>query len=497
MILKFSFLIYLEPSPINIYRRLSLIYGVVMINKKFFIQAGLSLISSIPLTKYSIEILTKKCESCDLSVLEQITRNIEIGEEIKKCDRCNLIYNFYGPGINFLFKNNSKSKSYTSFSNIGDDLNIPSYAKGINSILAGILENGLKKPMTSSVPLSAVLELTKNCNLDCSYCYINQLKGHEELKTEQWMSIIDKLTEVGVPALSFSGGEPFMRNDFFTLLEYAHSKGLSTSIATNGTMIDQKTAKKLYSNGVKYIEISILSSNEDKNDLYRKKGSFSKAIEAVKNCKMSGLTVGLAMTMTNQVKDEAEDFLELAKNLNCDVCSFFNYIPMSNGEDPLKLSNLEKEKLINQLLIKRKEYDKYFKEITILQAPEVARLHYALQNGEKFGLKQIGFTKFEKSEHLLEYVGGCFAGRFIIGVTTSGDILPCPFFRIKLGNVLTDDVSKIWKDNHILTYMRDRRNLKGKCGLCKYKILCGGCRARAYVQYGDAMESDPSCLAFN
>lgn len=168
---------------------------------------------------------------------------------------------------------------------------------------------------------------------------------------------------------------------------------------------------------------------------------------------------------------------------------------MSNNEDPLKLSNVEKEKLISQLLIKRKEYDKYFKEITILQAPEVARLHYSMQNGKSSELKQIGFTKLNGSEHLLQYVGGCLAGRFIIAITTSGDIIPCPFFRFKLGNIMADDILEIWRDNQTLISLRDRNNWKGKCGKCNYKIYCGGCRARAYIQSGDVLESDPTCLA--
>ncbi len=463
----------------------------------YFRNVALSLITSNPIAKYSLRLLTDKCKTCNLSVLEQILKNILANEEMDKCDRCNRIYKYYRPGINLFIKHNSKfiSDSFLSFSKLSDDYNIPSYARSMNSLLRGVLEYGIRKPLISSVPLSAVLEITKNCNLDCSYCYINKVGGHKELTTDQWVNIIDKLSDAGVASLSFSGGEPLLRKDFFTLLEYANAKEMSTSLATNGTMIDQKIAKKLYSTGLKYIDISIFSSNEEKNDFHRRKGSFKKAIDAVRYCKDSGLCVGLAITMTSIVKDEVEDFLKLAKSINCDVCSFFNYIPMSNEEDKLSLSNNQKEKLISEMIIKRREYDPYFKEITILQAPEVARLHYAMQTGESYELKQIGFTKLNKSEHLLEYVGGCFAGRFIIAITTSGDILPCPFFRVKLGNILIDDILNVWRENQTLMSLRNRENLKGKCGSCKYKVLCGGCRARAFSQSGDVLESDFTCLA--
>jgi len=464
---------------------------------KYLGNLGLFLITKNPLTIHIIKQLTDNCESCNSSVLEQLMGNPKTGKDVKLCDRCNTTYKFYKPFFNFIIKKNSGSNLdfFISFSKLNDNYSVPSYSKGLNSILRGIMEYGLRKPMVSGSPLSAVLEISKKCNLDCSYCYINKVEGHDELTTEKWLTIIDKLEEAGVSALSFSGGEPLVRKDLFMLIDYANNKGLSTSLGTNGTMIGQKNAKKLYDAGLKYVEISLFSSNEEKNDLHREKGSFVKAIEAAKYCKEVGLSVGLAITMTNLVKDEVEDFLELAKSLNCDVCSFFNYIPMSKGNDPLEISSIEKEKLISEMLVKRRQYDKYFKEITILQAPEVARLHYAVQNEEKSELKQIGFTKFKKSEYLLDYVGGCFAGRFIVAITSSGDILPCPFFRIKLGNIFTDDISKIWRENQNLALLRDRKNLEENCGSCKYKILCGGCRARAYVESGNVMGADPSCLS--
>ena len=468
-----------------------------MNSREYLSHVGLSLITKNPLTIYIIKQLTEKCESCNSSVLEKLMGDSKKGEDVKLCRRCDPLYKFYKPIFNLTIKKNSRSnlEFFISFSKLNDNYSIPSYSKGIKSILRGIMEYGLRKPMVSGFPISAVLEISKKCNLDCSYCYINKVGGHDELTTDQWLTIIDKLNEAGISALSFSGGEPLLRKDFFTLLEYARDKGLSTSLATNGTMINQKKAKELYDAGLKYVDISIFSSNEEKNDLHREKGSFKKSIDAAKYCKESGLSVGLAITMTNLVKDEVEEFLELAKSLNCDVCSFFNYIPMSKENDPLELSSIEKEKLVSQMIVKRRQYDKYFKEITILQAPEVARLHYAVQNEEKSELKQIGFTKFKRSEHLLDYVGGCFAGRFIIAITTSGDVLPCPFFRIKLGNIFTDDISKIWRENQTLTLLRDRNNLEENCGGCKYKILCGGCRARAYVESGNVMGADPSCLA--
>ena len=455
----------------------------------------LYLIASNPITRHTIRVLTRKCETCKSSVLEQIMLNTTIGEENRKCNRCKRLYHIFRPSISFFMKkSNINNKLFISFSNINDNYSLPSYIKGINSIFRGVSDFGLKKPIISSAPLSVVLELTKKCNLNCDYCYMKDVEVSSEFTTEQWINIIDKLYDAGVSAVSFSGGEPLVLKDFIKIANHANNIGLSTSVASNGAIIDKEYAKKLFESGIKYVEISILSSNESKNDLYRKKGSFKKSIDAVKNCKDAGLCVALSITMTNLVKDEVEDFLKLGKSLRCDVCTFFNYIPMSNDEDPLILSNDEKEKILKEIIINKEKYEKDFKEIVILQAPEISKL-YCNMYGSDCELKQIGFTKFTKSEFLLDYVGGCFAGRFVLAITTSGDILPCPFFRVKLGNILTDNLLEVWGHNKTLNLIRDRNNWKGKCGTCEYKIQCGGCRARPYIQSGDLLESDPTCLA--
>jgi radical SAM protein with 4Fe4S-binding SPASM domain len=108
---------------------------------------------------------------------------------------------------------------------------------------------------------------------------------------------------------------------------------------------------------------------------------------------------------------------------------------------------------------------------------------------------QIGFTKFDKPGwgRYIEYVGGCSAGRFLLAISSEGTIMPCPFLRMNLGNALNEDLSLLWKENSALSQMRNRNNWEGKCGTCKYKIVCGGCRARAYINSKNILAEDPSC----
>ena len=208
----------------------------------------LYLIASNPITKHTIRVLTRKCETCKSSVLEQIMLNTTIGEENRKCNRCKRLYHIFRPSISFFMKkSNINNKLFISFSNINDNYSVPSYIKGINSIFRGVSDFGLKKPIISSAPLSVVLELTKKCNLNCDYCYMKDVEVSNEFTTEQWINIIDKLYDAGVSAVSFSGGEPLVLKDFIKIANHANNIGLSTSVASNGAIIDKEYAKNYLS----------------------------------------------------------------------------------------------------------------------------------------------------------------------------------------------------------------------------------------------------------
>jgi radical SAM protein with 4Fe4S-binding SPASM domain len=472
-----------------------------MIRNKLM-DIGLHSLTINPLIKYSIKEITTNCIKCNKTVLEQIINNIETEEEPIMCGRCAILFHFYKPWIPILrlFGFAVSRNSLKTVPTFTEGYSLSSYTKGVHSVLEGINSFGLRKPLTFNSPVSVILELTRYCNLNCSYCYVNtfnfdsnEKENQSDLSTENWLKTLDNLKEAGVVSLVFSGGEPLLRDDFFTIAQYAHKLEFSTSLATNGTLIDKEMARNIKESGINYVEISVFSSIEETNDAHRKKDSFKKSINAVKFCKEHGLNVGLSLTLTSLVKDEVTSFLELAKNAGADVCIFLNYVSSENENDPLTIDNGNKEKMLTEILNRRKEYDRYFRKIVVLQSPEISQLHFEKQDNKE--LVQIGFTKFDKPGwgRYIEYVGGCSAGRFLLAISSEGNIMPCPFLRMNLGNALNEDLSLIWKENSALSQMRNRNNWEGKCGTCKYKIVCGGCRARAYINSKNILAEDPSC----
>ncbi|HOI77635.1 MAG TPA: radical SAM protein, partial [Methanofastidiosum sp.] len=279
--------------------------------------------------------------------MEEIINSIETEEEPIMCRRCTILFHFYRPWIHILklFGFAVSRNSLKTVPTFAEGYSLSSYTNGVHSVLEGINSFGLKKPLVFNSPVSVILELTRYCNLNCSYCYVNTFdfdskkENQSDLSTENWIRAIDNLKAAGVLSLVFSGGEPLLREDFFTIADYANNHNFTTSLATNGTLIDNEMAKNIKESGINYVEISVFSAIEKTNDAHRKKDSFKKSINAVRFCKEQGLNVGLSLTLTSLVKDEIQNFLELAKKVGADVCIFLNYVPSGNGNDILIIDN--------------------------------------------------------------------------------------------------------------------------------------------------------------
>ena len=99
-----------------------------------------------------------------------------------------------------------------------------------------------------------------------------------------------------------------------------------------------------------------------------------------------------------------------------------------------------------------------------------------------------------KLESLAEFIGGCGSGRFYMAMRPNGNLEPCVFFPLTIGNIREDDFEEIWRNNKVLNELRNKDLLKGKCGNCTYRYHCGGCRARAYGYFGDYLAPDPGCI---
>lgn len=372
----------------------------------------------------------------------------------------------------------------------------PYWAKGLASTVNGVALFGVKKPFTSGAPYQIVWDVTYACNLHCKHCYATAGKPwKDELTTEQAMHAIDIFDRAGVTILAFSGGEPLVRPDILELIRYAADKGIYVAIATNGTLITKEKAKEMKKAGVEFVQISLDGANAETHDAFRGiNGAFDKTVQGIKNCVEQKFFVEVSTTVTKYNYKEIPRIIEFSEKLGADWFMAFNFVPTGRGKDivEMDLSPDEREEMLKLLWNELKT-----RKINVLStAPQFARVALQQEKEEKEKIVPTHFYNPKLAGQLVdlaEFIGGCGAGRFYLAMRANGDIQPCVFFPLKIGNILKDDFEELWNHNNVLQDLRNKDLLKG-CNTCPYRYYCGGCRARAYAYTGDYLAPDPGCI---
>ena len=342
--------------------------------------------------------------------------------------------------------------------------------------------------------------ITNKCNLACAHCYINarpELDGRNELSLEEAKAFIADLAEMRIPLLLFTGGEPLVRKDFWELADYATARGLKTALSTNGTLITKEVAAKIKALEIEYVGVSLDGAKEETHDAIRNQpGCFKKAVQALRNCAEIGLKAGIRVTITRDNYQEIADLLDLSLELKVPRFCVYWLVPSGRGKEiyNLQLEPQEVAHIFDLLYQRARELDPEKMEILTVDAPQDGV--YLLNK-----LREDDSQEYENALKLLQYTGdSCSAGDRVANVDPSGNVYPCQFAQLeefKIGNIRERKFSELWNDseNPVLAVFREKTKfLKGKCGSCVYKDLCGGgCRIRAYAQYGDIWAEDPLC----
>ncbi len=321
--------------------------------------------------------------------------------------------------------------------------------------------------------------ITNKCNLNCKHCYRDAGKQIEnELTTEEGFALLDEIANAGFNLMVFSGGEPLMRNDIFLLTEHAVTVGLRPVYGSNGYYLDLEMAKKLKAAGGAAVAISLHMIDSKKlDDFCGVPDAYERSIQAMRNCKDVGLSFQVNTTVFDSNSDEIERICDLSKEMGAKSHHVLFLVPTGRGKniEDKSLRAVEYERLIKKLVKKRRDINFDIKPTC---APQFIRI------ADKLGIEMKRYSR------------GCLAGLTYCSITPNGDVWPCPYLPMKLGNVRETPFSKIWDDNLILKKLRGM-DYSGPCGECEYKTSCGGCRARAYFYFNDIMAHEPWCLYKN
>jgi radical SAM protein with 4Fe4S-binding SPASM domain len=447
-------------------------------------------IISLPTTKKMLELSLKKCDFCNKTILEAA-----LTEYVGKSHGCQNCRGLYSKIISFWieFLRLSLSVKRDKIEKLLDD---PYTKRAISTIVKSFLHFGIRKPLSIYAPFLVVWDFTHKCNLNCKHCYSNSGQALEtELRTKEAIDVVNQLADFGVTALAFSGGEPLSRSDFFEVARHAVDKGLYVSVATNGTLLTIKNVKKIKKAGINYVEISIDGASAKTHDSFR--GVPKSAIKGLKNCVEEELCACVATTATKNNLKEIPAIVDLAEKIGAERFTYFNFIPTGRGKElyDQDVSPEEREELMSYLLGRISNGSK----ITILTtAPQLARLAIQRQGeGNEMAMSMAHMQTIKvskKAVSLADFIGGCGAGRLYCSLSPYGDVHPCVFLQINVGNLRNRKFKDIWLNSQFFNSLRDRAKLKGSCGACDFRDICGGCRARAKAYSNDVLSSDPGCV---
>ena len=320
---------------------------------------------------------------------------------------------------------------------------------------------------------------TNKCNMYCKHCYREAgAAANNELDTTQGKELINEISKAGFKIMVFSGGEPLVRPDIYELVEHATKVGLRPVLGSNGTLITKEVAQKLKDAGAMGIGISLDSLNPKKHDEFRNyDGGWREAVNGMKNCRDVGLSFQIHTTVMNWNMNEILNITDFAVGMGAVAHHTFFLVPTGRGAEIVdqSLDPEQYERILTEIMLKQKEVSIELKPTC---APEFMRI-----------AKEMGMNP--------RFSRGCLAGTSYCIISPIGDVQPCAYLNIPIGNVRETPFSEIWKDNATFQELRTL-DYKGKCGSCNYKKACGGCRARvAYYNDGDYMAGEEWCSYSN
>ncbi|HOM82520.1 MAG TPA: radical SAM protein [Armatimonadota bacterium] len=341
--------------------------------------------------------------------------------------------------------------------------------------------------------------ICRRCNLACVHCYTDSANRHYpgELTTEEGMALIDDLADFRIPALLFSGGEPLIRPDLFTLAAHARARNLRITLSTNGTLIDEAMAARIREAGFNYVGISLDGIGET-NDRFRgMPGAFERAVRGIRNCMAVGQKVGLRLTLTRRNYQDLHAIFRFIEEEGIQRACFYHLVYAGRGNDMTRddLSHAETRRAMDIILEHTLDFHRRGLGIDILTVDNHVDGPYLYLR-----LCQTDPKRAEEARRLLEWNGGGAnsSGVGFGNIDPQGNVHPDQFWQQHtFGNVRERPFSEIWMDttDPLMAGLKNRLPLlKGKCSRCRFLKMCGGSfRVRALAVTGDPWAPDPAC----
>ena len=324
-------------------------------------------------------------------------------------------------------------------------------------------------------------ETTRACPLACKHCRAaaQPTASPAELTPAEGLRLLECIAAFAKPTIILTGGEPMLRPDIYRLAARARELGLNPVLAPCGMFLTDETARRLVEAGIRHISLSLDGATAETHDAFRgAPGAFVGCLRAVEAARGAGLAFQINTVVTRHNLHELPAILELATRLGASVFNPFLLVPTGRGQ------------LIADQAIEPRQYEE-----TLEWLAERRQAGLAIRVTCAPHYQRVLRQKRTKQLTCLA-PGGCLGGKAFAFVSAAGKVQTCGFLDLECGDLRREsfDFRKIWQTAPVFLKLRNADNLAGKCGLCEFRHVCGGCRARAFALTGDYLGEEPFCV---
>jgi AdoMet-dependent heme synthase len=363
-------------------------------------------------------------------------------------------------------------------------------------------------------PFTVVWETTRACDLACVHCRAeaNPQRSAAELCFEEVQGLVQSVKVFGAPYPLFilTGGDPAKRSDIFDIISYAREQGLRVAMTPSATpLITRDAVRRFADAGLVRLALSLDGKDAPTHDRFRGvTGSFNRALQILDWCREFGLETQIHTTVTRHVLDELPAIADMIAQRGIKLWALFLLIAVGRAARAeirrLNLTARQIESLFHWLydLTNSAPFDVTPREgyhyRRVLLQRKAAELGVAVEDllidAQKRHWTPSDLASSAQATRIVRAPLGVNDGKGILFISHQGDVQPSGFLNLVAGNIRSQSLPDIYRHSDVFMRMRDYAQLKGKCGVCEFKTICGGSRSRAHAVTGDAMQSDPYCI---
>jgi len=356
-------------------------------------------------------------------------------------------------------------------------------------------------------PFLAIWEVTQSCDLACKHCRAaaQPIAHPDELTNAEGKALIDQIADMHIPIFVFTGGDPLKRKDVFELIRYAADKGVQVALTPSATpLLDREAIFKLKEAGLVRLGISLDGSTPEIHDAFRGlPGAWARTIQAIQWANEAGIPIQVHTTISRHNAHDLDNLCSLFEKLAIVMWNVFFLVPVGRGQLDDLLSGEDFERVFAKIyeLSHRANFQiktteaMHYRRYLLQHNLEERKMGHGHPHAPTSATYEPGApTSDAKTRTASWATRRVNDGKGFMFISHVGNVYPSGFLPIHAGNIRETPLADIYRYAPIFKSLRDTSKLEGKCGVCEYKEICGGSRARAYAVTGDPLAQEPCCI---